>query len=88
MMAIDWGHGVEDTARRLMEESTKAQENGEAYALQTATRAAAAVARRGVIETANSPPALMFGVYGFLVRGPLLVLTRSAPGMSTNLDTP
>jgi hypothetical protein len=46
MMAIDWGHGVEDTARRLMEESAKAQENGESYAMQTANRAAAAVARR------------------------------------------
>lgn len=55
MMAIDWGHGVEDTARRLMEESTKAQENGEGYALQTATRAAAAVTRR--TEPAKAPPA-------------------------------
>jgi hypothetical protein len=54
MMAIDWGHGVEDTARRLMEESAKAQENGEGYALQTATRAAAAVARR--TEPVKSTP--------------------------------
>lgn len=46
MMAIDWGHGIEDTARRLMEESTKAQENGEGYALTTATNAAAAIERR------------------------------------------
>jgi DNA primase RepB-like protein len=46
MMAIDWGHSPEDTARRLMEESAKAQENGEGYAATTATNAAAAVARR------------------------------------------
>ena len=55
MIAIDWGYGVEATARRLMEESTKAQENGEGYALQTATRASAAVARR--TEAVNTPPA-------------------------------
>jgi hypothetical protein len=55
MMSIDWGHGVEDTARRLMEESTKAQENGESYAMQTANRAAAAVARR--TEPLKTPPA-------------------------------
>jgi hypothetical protein len=46
MLAIDWGHSIEETARRLMEESTKAQENGEGYALTTATNAAAAIARR------------------------------------------
>jgi len=31
MLAIDWGHSPEDAAARLMLESTKAQENGEAY---------------------------------------------------------
>jgi len=46
MLAIDWGHSPEDTAVRLMLESTKAQENGEAYAVTTATNAAAAIARR------------------------------------------
>lgn len=46
MMAIDWGHSVEATAERLMEYSTKAQENGEPYALTTAQNAAAAVDRR------------------------------------------
>lgn len=46
MTAIDWGHSPEDTASRLMEESAKAQENGERYALDTARNAAAAVARR------------------------------------------
>jgi len=46
MIAIDWGHSIEDTAARLMLESSKAQENGEAYALLTANNAAAAIARR------------------------------------------
>jgi len=46
MTAIDWGWGIEDTAGRLFEVSSKAQENGEAYALLTAQNAAAAVERR------------------------------------------
>ena len=46
MTALDWGHSVEDVAGRLMEESAKARENGQAYALLTATNAAAAVQRR------------------------------------------
>ena len=46
MTAIDWGWSVEDTAGRLFEVSTKAQENGEHYALLTAQNAAAAVQRR------------------------------------------
>jgi hypothetical protein len=37
---------VEETADRLMDESRKAQENGEAYALRTARNAAAAIERR------------------------------------------
>ena len=45
-IATSWGHSVEATAARLMQESTKAKENGEAYALQTAERAAWAAARR------------------------------------------
>jgi hypothetical protein len=44
LIALDWGFGVEKTASRLMEESQKAQENGEAYALRTARSAAAAFA--------------------------------------------
>jgi hypothetical protein len=48
LLAIDWGWGVEETADRLMQESGKAQENGEAYALRTARAAARAVeGRRG-----------------------------------------
>lgn len=46
LLAIDWGRGVEEAAKRLMLESRKAQENGESYALRTAQNAAAAVARR------------------------------------------
>jgi len=45
MTAISWGHGVEETAARLMEESAKARENGEGYALLTSQNAAAAEAR-------------------------------------------
>jgi hypothetical protein len=48
LIAIDWGWGVEETAARLLQESGKARENGEAYALRTARSAAAAVERRGV----------------------------------------
>ena len=46
MTAIDWGHGIEETAERLMLESPKARENGQDYALLTARNAAAAVERR------------------------------------------
>jgi len=42
LTAISWGHGIEETAARLMEESAKARENGEHYALKTAQNAAAA----------------------------------------------
>jgi hypothetical protein len=42
LTAISWGHGIEETAARLMEESAKARENGGHYALQTAQNAAAA----------------------------------------------
>ena len=46
MIAIDWGWSIEETAFRLMEESAKARENGERYAMLTAGRAAVAVGRR------------------------------------------
>src|SRR5450432_805751 len=39
LIAADWGHGVEDIAARLMEESSTAREYGEAYASLTAQRA-------------------------------------------------
>jgi hypothetical protein len=44
--AIEWGWSREATAGRLMELSTKAKENGERYAIQTATRAAESVERQ------------------------------------------
>jgi hypothetical protein len=46
LLAIDWGWSVADTSARLLEKSSKARENGEAYARLTAQRAAAAIARR------------------------------------------
>jgi len=38
--AIEWGWSVKETASRLMELSSKAREDGQRYALRTATRAA------------------------------------------------
>lgn len=46
MTALDWGWSMAATAARLMQESRKAQENRERYALLTVQNAAAAVARR------------------------------------------
>ena len=46
MTAITWGRSVDDTAARLMEESTKAQTSGRPYADLTARNAALAVVRR------------------------------------------
>jgi hypothetical protein len=46
LLAIDWGWGVEETADRLMQESGKARENGQAYAQRTTRNAAAAVGRQ------------------------------------------
>jgi hypothetical protein len=46
LIAADWKFGVEEVAARLMEESSKARENGEQYALATAQRAAQAAQRR------------------------------------------
>jgi RepB DNA-primase from phage plasmid len=46
MTAITWGFGVDATAERLMEESSKAQANGKNYAQTTARNAALAVQRR------------------------------------------
>jgi len=46
LLAIDWGWSVAETCQCLLHKSTKARENGEAYARLTAQRAAAAVYRR------------------------------------------
>jgi hypothetical protein len=45
MITISWGHGVDDTAARLLQESRKAREEGPSYAMQTARQAEAAVER-------------------------------------------
>jgi hypothetical protein len=50
MTALDWGWSIEDTAARLLQESDKARENGEKYALMTAQNAAAAIARRPALK--------------------------------------
>ncbi len=47
LLAIDGGWGVEEAAARLLLESGKAQENGEAYAHRTARAAATAIERQG-----------------------------------------
>jgi len=46
MIAISWGHDVDDTAAHLLQESRKAREEGPSYAMQTARQAEAAVERR------------------------------------------
>jgi RepB DNA-primase from phage plasmid len=38
-IAISWGHNIDETAARLLDVSTKAKENGERYARQTAEHA-------------------------------------------------
>lgn len=45
-IAISWGHGIEETAERLMQESTKAKENGQQYAIETAHHAEYAARQR------------------------------------------
>jgi hypothetical protein len=44
-LAIQWGHGVEETAERLLQESPRASDTGESYAYHTAKQAALAVER-------------------------------------------
>jgi hypothetical protein len=44
--AIEWGWSVEATVSHLLELSAKAKENGERYAMLTATRAAESVERQ------------------------------------------
>jgi len=46
LIALDWGHSVEETAARLMQQSAKARENGQNYADMTAQNAATALAGR------------------------------------------
>jgi hypothetical protein len=53
MIAADWGWRVDEIARRLLEESPKARENGQAYAQKTAERAAQAALRNQPARTAQ-----------------------------------
>jgi hypothetical protein len=55
--AIEWGWSVEATAGHLMEVSPKAKENGEAYAVLTAKRAAESVERNPHREKPTPRPA-------------------------------
>lgn len=55
--AIEWGWSIQDTARRLMEFSSKARENGERYAILTATNAAASVERQPYRARSTPRPA-------------------------------
>lgn len=56
MIAVDWGWSIEATAARLLEVSSKATENGEAYAFKTAQNAAAAVGCRREPSKAPTVP--------------------------------
>jgi hypothetical protein len=47
VIAIDWGHSIEEVAARLIQESEKAARNGPGYADLTAKNAAEVVAARG-----------------------------------------
>jgi hypothetical protein len=47
MTALDWGYSTDETANQLMQLSAKARDNGERYAVLTATNAAVAVERKG-----------------------------------------
>ena len=55
--ASEWGWEVPEIADRLMEFSSKAKQNGYAYALRTATNAAASVERQPYRERATPRPA-------------------------------
>jgi hypothetical protein len=54
LLAIDWGWSMAATCQRLLEKSSKARENGPAYARLTVQRAAAAVSRRSMAKS-NMP---------------------------------
>jgi hypothetical protein len=54
-IALSWGHSIEDTAARLMELSTKAQENGEKYARTTAEHAEYAARQRNAQPRSPRP---------------------------------
>ena len=56
LTASTWGFGVDETAERLIEESTKARANGKGYAVTTARNAALAVERRRAGKRRTATP--------------------------------
>jgi hypothetical protein len=50
LIALDWGWSVEEVTARLLQESSKAQANGEPYAQLTARNAAAVLERRRSVQ--------------------------------------
>jgi len=50
LLAMDWGWSMAATSQRLMEKSSKAHENGPAYARRTVEHAAAVLSRRSTAE--------------------------------------
>ena len=54
LLAIDWGWSMAETCERLLEKSSKARENGAAYAQLTAQRAAVVHRRRGALVSCPS----------------------------------
>jgi hypothetical protein len=56
LLAIDWGWSIAETCARLLDNSSKARENGAAYARLTVERAAAAVYRRSMARPACPEP--------------------------------
>jgi hypothetical protein len=55
LLAIDWGWSVAATCQRLLEKSSKARENGPAYACRTVERAAAVIFEH-VTDRITCPP--------------------------------
>lgn len=53
LLAMDWGWSVAETCQCLLRKSSKARENGEAYARLTAQRAAAVRRRAGIFLPAH-----------------------------------
>jgi hypothetical protein len=51
LLALDWGWSRAATCQRLLEKSSKARENGPAYAYLTVERAAAVIFRRSMSKT-------------------------------------
>jgi hypothetical protein len=55
-LALQWGHGEDETVDHLMQESRKAREKGKAYAVQTVRQAAIAVERGRQQQISSGKP--------------------------------